>query len=258
LPDAIDDILGMLGEYFPPGIARAVFRSTVRRGGLSEERLEQDDLSTFAATLEQTLTMYIVDPVRRSECVGKVKRLVPVASTPPVATPVPRSPPKESPATPVPRPAPKESTATPVPRSAPKESAEAPVPRGGIVRIRSANDVVQACDLARSTARAIGFTLLDQTKIATVASELARNILLYVGDGELRVESLEAPRRGIQIAAVDSGGGIADVDLVMSGGYRSRTGMGLGLKGTKRLMDALEIDSRVGRGTTVVARKLLS
>jgi serine/threonine-protein kinase RsbT len=247
LPDATEDVLGMLAAYFPPAIARAVLRSTLRRGGLADDRLEAVDLASFASTLEQTLTMYIVDPVRRGECVAKVRRLLPLASMEPIPTPAPRSSPRQTPV----RPSADPERRTPVPDGA----SSAP---GGVVRVRQASDVVHACDLARATARGIGFTLLDQTKIATVASELARNILLYVGDGELRVAALESPRRGIQISAVDSGTGIADVDLVMSGGYRSRTGMGLGLKGTKRLMDALEIDSRPGRGTTVVARKLLS
>ena len=240
----------MLAGYFPPAIARAVLRSTLRRGGLADDRLEAVDLASFASTLEQTLTMYIVDPVRRGECVAKVRRLLPLAGMEPTPTPAPRSSPRQTPV----RPPAEPERRTPVPDGASGANG-AP---GGVVRVRQASDVVHACDLARATARGVGFTLLDQTKIATAASELARNILLYVGDGELRVATLESPRRGIQISAVDSGTGIADVDLVMSGGYRSRTGMGLGLKGTKRLMDALEIDSRPGRGTTVVARKLLS
>jgi serine/threonine-protein kinase RsbT len=247
LPDATEDVLGMLAAYFPPAIARAVLRSTLRRGGLADGRLEVVDLASFASTLEQTLTMYIVDPVRRGECVAKVRRLLPLAGMEPTPTPAPRSSPRQTPVRPPAEPE----------RRTPEPDAASGAP-GGVVRVRQASDVVHACDLARATARGVGFTLLDQTKIATAASELARNILLYVGDGELRVTALESPRRGIQIAAVDSGAGIADVDLVMSGGYRSRTGMGLGLKGTKRLMDALEIDSRPGRGTTVVARKLLS
>jgi anti-sigma regulatory factor (Ser/Thr protein kinase) len=265
LPDATEDVLGMLAAYFPPAIARAVLRSTLRRGGLADDRLEAVDLASFASTLEQTLTMYIVDPVRRGECVAKVRRLLPLANMEPTPTPAPRSSPRQTPV----RPSADPERRTPVPEVAsrmpvPDVAGRMPAPEvassapGGVVRVRQASDVVHACDLARATARGVGFTLLDQTKIATAASELARNILLYVGDGELRVAALESPRRGIQISAVDSGAGIADVDLVMSGGYRSRTGMGLGLKGTKRLMDALEIDSRPGRGTTVVARKLLS
>lgn len=94
--------------------------------------------------------------------------------------------------------------------------------------------------------------------MATAASELARNILLYAGAGELRVGISETPSRGIQITAIDTGPGIPDVDRVMSSGYRSRTGMGMGLKGARRLMDELEIDSRVGVGTTIVARKRVS
>jgi serine/threonine-protein kinase RsbT len=89
-------------------------------------------------------------------------------------------------------------------------------------------------------------------------SELARNILLYVGDGEVRLATLDAPRRGIEIVASDAGSGIADVSAVMDRDYRSRTGMGMGLKGTKRLMDQLEIATRPGAGTTVTARKYLS
>jgi serine/threonine-protein kinase RsbT len=129
---------------------------------------------------------------------------------------------------------------------------------GGVVRVRSASDVVDACDLARQVARSVGFNALDQTKIVTTASELARNIVLYAGDGEVRISTIEGPRRGVQIVAADSGPGIADIERVMSSGYRSRTGMGMGLKGAKRLMDQLEIESRPGAGTTVVARKHVS
>jgi serine/threonine-protein kinase RsbT len=219
----MDEVLGALGQYFPAGIARAVLGSALRRGGRDAESLEERDLSELVSALEQMLPMYIVDPGRRGECIGKVRRLIP-------------------------------GEARGKPPSSPRPVAYA----AGIVRVRSARDVVQASDLARESARKLGFSPLDQTKIATVASELARNILLYVGDGEIRINTVQVPRRGIQIMAVDSGAGIPDVGLVMEGGYRSRTGMGMGLKGTKRLMDELDIESRPGAGTTVVARKLLS
>ncbi len=249
MPDPTDDVLGTLGEYFPPAIARAVLRSTLRRGGLDEERVRDSEISEFVAALERTLPMYIVDPGRRGECIGKVRRLM--TTEPP-------------PALPSPRPRPSRDTPRVPPASGgfgrvePTASGFTERLVGGIIRIRTARDIVQACDLAREVARKLGFSLLDQTKIATAASELARNILLYVGDGEVRIGVIEGPKRGIQIAAVDSGAGIPDVGLVMNSGYRSRTGMGMGLKGTKRLMDELEIDSRPGTGTTVVTRKLLS
>jgi serine/threonine-protein kinase RsbT len=252
MPDATEDVLGTLAQYFPAGIARAVLRSTLRRGGLAEEKLEEGHLPEFVSALEQTLPMYIVDPVRRGECIGRVRRLLPVESrgTPPPSSPRPRPPAREPSRTPAEK---TNGTHAGEPAGDRVEPA-----LGGVVRVRSARDVVQTCDLAREASRRLGFSLLDQTKIATAASELARNILLYVGDGEVRITVLEAPRRGLQIVATDSGNGIADIDLVMNSGYRSRTGMGMGLKGTKRLMDELEVASRVGVGTTVVAKKLLS
>jgi serine/threonine-protein kinase RsbT len=251
MPDSTSDVLGTLGEYFPPAIARAVLRSTLRRGGLSEDRVQDTGLPEFVTELERTLPMYIVDPGRRGECIGKLRRLLPA------------EPREESLPSPRPRP-PRDTPRTPPAPFGGEPAVEAQVNGppgrigGGVVRIRAARDVVQACDLAREVARKLGFSLLDQTKIATAASELARNILLYVGDGEVRVSALEVPKRGIQIVATDSGGGIADVGLVMNSGYRSRTGMGMGLKGTKRLMDDLTIESRAGTGTTVVATKLVS
>ena len=81
------------------------------------------------------------------------------------------------------------------PRRAPTEPG-ADRNAGGVVRVRSASDVVDACDLARHVARTLGFNALDQTKIVTAASELARNIMLYAGDGEVRISTLETPRRG--------------------------------------------------------------
>jgi serine/threonine-protein kinase RsbT len=250
MPDTTEEVLGALGEYFPPAIARAVLRSTLRRGSLPGERLQDGELSDFVTALERTLPMYIVDAGRRGECIGRIRRLLPAEAREASPSPRPR-PPRDTPRTP---PAPLRGVAGIEGRADGSPDRIA----GGVVRIRTARDVVQACDLAREVARKLGFSLLDQTKIATAASELARNILLYVGDGEVRVSVVEAPKRGIQIAAVDAGAGIPDVGLVMNSGYRSRTGMGMGLKGTKRLMDDLAIESRAGTGTTVVATKLVS
>jgi len=237
VPDATDAVIEVVAQYLPIGIARAVVKSTLRRMGLPPERLEHDELAGFVSTLEQSLPMYIVDPERRGECVGKLRELLPHAQRSALPSPRPRAPAREKP-----RPSPAPPAAEP--------------PAGGTVRVRTAADVVDACDLARETARRLGFSLLDQTKIATATSELARNILLYVGDGEVRVATLESPR-AIQISAVDSGAGIPDVGLVMNASYRSRTGMGMGLKGARRLMSDLEIQSRVGAGTTIVATKVL-
>jgi serine/threonine-protein kinase RsbT len=217
MDDATGGVLEALCRYFPSEIARAIHASTLRRARLDAGPLPEDGLPVFVSALEQSLPMYIVDPARRGECIGAVRRLLPA-----------------------------------------HVNGEPSEPVIAMVRVRSAREVLQVSDTARQTARRIGFSALDQTKIATAVSELARNILLYVGDGEVQVSVLTSPRRGIEIVAADTGKGIADVSLVMDADYQSRTGMGKGLKGTKRLMDHLEIVTRPGAGTTVTARKFLS
>lgn len=104
-------------------------------------------------------------------------------------------------------------------------------------------------------ADAAGFSIPDAVKIATVVSELARNIVVYAQKGRVEFEVFRTPRVGIEIVAFDDGPGIADVAHILSGKYRSRTGMGLGLLGSKRLVDEFTVDSAPGKGTRVVARK---
>jgi serine/threonine-protein kinase RsbT len=131
--------------------------------------------------------------------------------------------------------------------------------RGGLpqlVPVRSDADVRIVTDTARSHAVELGMSVLNQTKLMTAAAELARNILQYARTGEMRFHVLEG-RRGLGIEASDNGPGIADVNKVMSPAYRSRTGMGVGLQGTKRLVDAFEIRSASGLGTVVTIRKYL-
>jgi serine/threonine-protein kinase RsbT len=241
MSDVAGEILGTLGEYFPPNVARAVFRTALRHGSLNEQ-VPPEHVPDVVAALEKTLPMYIVDAARRGECVRKVRRFLPASSQ--------ASPPPPSPRPQGPRPSPRAPSPPP---SADVETGDRAA--GGVVRVRTARDVLQACGMARELARELGLSALDQTKVATATSELARNIVLYVGDGEVRVRAVQTPRPGVQVVAADSGPGIPDVALVMNGGYRSRTGMGMGLKGTKRLMDDFEIDSRAGVGTTIVARK---
>ena len=103
-----------------------------------------------------------------------------------------------------------------------------------------------------------GFSALDQTKFLTAASELVRNILQYARTGHVAVSrSKRGPneRAGLELVASDNGPGIADVSHVLSSHYRSRSGMGIGLKGARRLVDEFELDSRPGRGTRVAIRK---
>lgn len=117
-------------------------------------------------------------------------------------------------------------------------------------------DVVIARQRGREIASLLGFSASDLALIATAISELARNIVLYAGSGEIEIGRLEQKdRRGIIIVARDQGPGIANIAQAMRDGFSTSGGLGLGLPGVKRLMDEFEITSRPGRGTTVTVRR---
>ena len=113
-------------------------------------------------------------------------------------------------------------------------------------------DIVAARRAGRELAQQCGFRTVDCAQIATAISELARNICLYAGRGRVILRMLEeAGRCGIEVVAEDTGPGIVDLDLAMQDGYTTSRGLGLGLPGTKRLMDDFELQTTVGVGTTV-------
>jgi serine/threonine-protein kinase RsbT len=118
--------------------------------------------------------------------------------------------------------------------------------------IRAGEDVVQIRQLVRARAVGQGFGLVDQTKMVTAASELARNTLVHGGGGEVRLDLLDdGGRRGIRLVFEDKGPGIADIELALKDGYTTAGGLGLGLSGARRLSNEFEISSRVGEGTRV-------
>ncbi len=118
-------------------------------------------------------------------------------------------------------------------------------------------DLIAARQRARAVAGEVGFGAVDQSRIATAVSELARNVLRYAegGRGEVLIRAVVASGPGLEIVVSDAGPGIADVAVVMRPGYTSGRGLGMGLPGTKRLMDEMEIESAPGRGTVVTIRK---
>lgn len=119
--------------------------------------------------------------------------------------------------------------------------------------ISSSDDVVRVRQIARLWAQELKFSLVDQTKFVTATSELARNTLDHGGGGSMTVEKLEnGARQGIRLTFRDSGPGIPDVEKALKDGYTSGPGMGLGLGGSKRLVNEFEISSELGRGTTVI------
>jgi serine/threonine-protein kinase RsbT len=118
--------------------------------------------------------------------------------------------------------------------------------------IQSDADVVRVRQMTRALAVAQGFRLVDQTKIVTAASELARNTLIHGGGGAVLLESVhEGARRGLRLTFTDKGPGIADVARAMANGYTTGSGLGLGLGGAKRLSNEFEISSAPGEGTRV-------
>ena len=118
--------------------------------------------------------------------------------------------------------------------------------------LRGDQDIAASRQLVRRLAQELGFSLVDQTKLVTATSELARNTVKYGGGGEMRVEALHRERLiGIKVAFVDEGPGIPDIEQAMKDGWTTGAGLGLGLSGAKRLVNDFEIDSRVGEGTRV-------
>ena len=126
------------------------------------------------------------------------------------------------------------------------------VQRNELLPVRTPNDIVAVRQHVRALAIELGFSLVDQTKMVTAASELARNTLTHGGGGTARIEVTAASaRRGLKMTFEDRGKGIADVDMAMRDGYSTAGGLGLGLSGTRRLMNEFELQSKPGEGTRV-------
>jgi serine/threonine-protein kinase RsbT len=130
------------------------------------------------------------------------------------------------------------------------------VTRTETLPIRDSSDVVFVRQRVRVWATELKLSLVDQTKIVTAASELGRNTLEHGGGGELEIaEVVDGVRKGIRLTFSDKGPGIADVNLALSDGYTSKQGMGLGLGGSKRLMNEFAIKTALGEGTTVIVTR---
>lgn len=127
-----------------------------------------------------------------------------------------------------------------------------------LVEIQTEWDIVAARQLGRNVAKELGFGTVDQARITTAISELARNIYLYAGQGKIEIQRLtENGINGILIIAADSGPGIPDVRKVMEDGFSTSGGLGAGLPGVKRLMDDFKIETTLGEGTDIRATKWL-
>ena len=128
--------------------------------------------------------------------------------------------------------------------------------RSETLPVRETSDILLIRQLVREYATELGFSVLDQTKLLTAASELGRNTLIHGGGGTMLLETfVKNDRRGLRLTFEDKGPGIADLEQAMTNGFTTKGGLGLGLGGSKRLVDEFEVVSRVGEGTRVTATR---
>jgi serine/threonine-protein kinase RsbT len=127
-----------------------------------------------------------------------------------------------------------------------------------ILEIKSEADMIKARVRAKAIAEALGFNYMDQTRIATAVSELTRNAYQYAGKGKMTIKPLNKQgRKGMEIAVEDHGPGIEDLDRALEGGHSTGGGLGMGLSGSKRLMDEFDVKTKRNEGTSVTVRKWL-
>ncbi len=130
------------------------------------------------------------------------------------------------------------------------------LPKSEVLPLKNSSDIVLARQKVRQWAIELRFSLVDQTKLVTAASELARNTLDYGKGGEMTIEMLNSGAKvGLRLTFLDHGPGIADIEQALKDGFTSGSGMGLGLGGSKRLVNELNIVSEVGKGTRVTVAR---
>lgn len=218
--DVALELRKILLDYLSLSTAEGLVR--VCKAHVGGRPLAAEDVGYCAERTLKSLRLYGVEVWRIQECVARVRALAARAGTSVVSTLPPAS--------------------------------AAHV----VIVIKEEADIVAARSAGRDLCRRLGFSHLLQIKVATVISELSRNILQYAGTGTVELAYVEAGQlRGIEVIAADQGPGIASLEEVLKRGYHSRTGMGLGLAGSRRLMDEFEVKSEPGRGTEVRARKFL-
>jgi len=216
MDDVSDRAVDILTEYVGSIFAKCIVKLSSRRSGCSFDAIDRQGYERLLTELEAGMRNYITDDHRRGECREKLVALLRV------------------------RVGAKGATA---------------VPRATVVDIAEEADIVRARSAGKSLAASMGFPVAVQIRVATAISELARNIVQYVGKGVIEIRAITTPQAGIEVVAVDDGPGIGNLDTILDGGYQSKSGMGLGLLGAKRLMDHFDVATGPGRGTRVTLRK---
>jgi serine/threonine-protein kinase RsbT len=220
--DSSSAAVEVLSRYFSPPLASTLLNITLRREQLAASELGTAGANRLADALERTLPSYLGEPEKRKACVAELRRVLASA----------------------------EASAQRANGVGFQRCGDFPILREG--------DLHDLTETLRALLRDIGFSALDQTKFLTASSELVRNILQYARTGQVSVSRATRAaneRAGLELVASDNGPGIADIGHVLSAQYRSKSGMGIGLKGARRLVDEFELDSQPGRGTRVTIRK---
>lgn len=215
----VADIAAVLNEYVGTIVARSIVNGAASSCGIDPHELSAAQIPGYLRALDNGVQAFVAEPTKQRECSARLRSML-------------------------------ESSGF-------QAMNATAVSTHMVVEINGEYDIVTARNHTKTVCEDLGFRPSEQVKIATVVSELARNIVAYVGRGRIELEAVNTPRRGIEIRAIDQGNGIPNLDEILSGRYRSRTGMGVGLLGTKRLMDEFTIDSGRGRGTKLVVRKYI-
>lgn len=274
LSDLSEPLLGVLTRYVSPPTAQSIVKLARQRANVTGARLDRAGLGDMFAPIARNLRLFVSEPSKVDECCAAIQALIGGRSVALDAASVRSAPPSPSSArssdpssarsgTPAPAsvrssepssarsgaPASIRSTEPASVRSAPPASVRSLAP-SIFVQIRAEDDIARARSEARELASTAGFSVVGRTRLVTAVSELARNIVLYANEGQIELTPVAAPA-GIAVVASDRGPGIANLEQIMAGDYKSRLGMGLGLRGVKRLAERFEIQTAPGQGTTV-------
>jgi serine/threonine-protein kinase RsbT len=256
--DLGESLLGILVRYVSAPTAQSILKLARQRANVGTPRLDRTQISEMFAPIERNLRLFVREPSKVDECCAAIQALLATRAVAPSSARSPESasawavPPSSTRSGEPPSVRSPSSTRSPEPpsvRSAPPASVRSPSP-SAVIAIRVEDDIARARSEARDLASTIGFSVVGRTRLVTAVSELARNIVLYAREGQLELTAFAAPA-GMGVVASDRGPGIPNLEQIMVGDYKSRLGMGLGLRGVKRLADRFEVQTAVGQGTTV-------
>jgi len=207
----------ILGRYVRQSLVKPILQLCATRARVNLIRLRSGEAERLLSELDVGIQAFVSDPRQRSDCMSRLRSALSGKS----------------------RPSSSESTTSMA------------------IPVDTESDVVVARTAGRQVCRELGFPTVVQIKVATAISELARNIVQYAGNGVIEIHRLGADSPGIEVLARDEGPGIGNLDDILAGRYRSKSGMGMGLQGTRNLVDDFNVDTVPGRGTRVRFRKYL-